>query len=128
MLPLNSMRIGVPVSEVRNLAVWGNHSPTMFPNFEAATIAGRPATEVLDRAWLEGDFLTTVQQRGKAIIDARGASSAASAANALVDHVRNWAGGDATPDGEYVSMAVPSDGSYGVPVGLVCGLPVTDLL
>lgn len=116
-------KAGVPVSEVRNLAVWGNHSPTMFPNFEEATIAGKPATEVLDRDWLEGEFLTTVQQRGKAIIEARGASSAASAANALVDHVRNWAGGDATAEGEYVSMAVPSDGSYGVPEGLVYGFP-----
>ena len=116
-------RAGVAVSEVRNLGVWGNHSPTMFPNFEDATIGGRPVTEVLDRAWLEGEFLSTVQQRGKAIIDARGASSAASAANALVDHVRNWVGGDATPDGEWVSMAVPSDGSYGVPEGLVFGFP-----
>jgi malate dehydrogenase len=115
---------GVPVSEVRNLAVWGNHSPTMFPNFEAATIGGDPATEVLDRDYLEGEFLSTVQQRGKAIIDARGASSAASAANALVDHVRNWAGGAATAEGEFVSMAVPSDGSYGVPEGLVFGFPV----
>jgi len=116
-------KAGVAVSEVRNLGVWGNHSPTMFPNFEDATIGGRPATDVLDRAWLEGEFLATVQQRGKAIIEARGASSAASAANALVDHVRNWVGGDATPDGEYVSMAVPSDGSYGVPEGLVFGFP-----
>jgi malate dehydrogenase len=122
-----AQKAGVPVSEVTNLAVWGNHSPTMFPNFEAALIGGRPATEVLDRSWLEGEFLTTVQQRGKAIIDARGASSAASAANALVDHVRNWTGGAATAPGEYVSMAVPSDGSYGVPEGLVCGFPcVTD--
>ena len=118
-----AQRAGVPVTEVRNLAVWGNHSPTMFPNFEAATIGGRPATEVLDRDWLEGDFLATVQQRGKAIIDARGASSAASAANALVDHVRAWCGGGATAEGEYVSMAVPSDGSYGVPEGLVFGFP-----
>ena len=118
-----AQKAGVPVSEVRNLAVWGNHSPTMFPNFEAATIGGKPATEVLDRDWLEGEFLSTVQQRGKAIIEARGASSAASAANALVDHVRNWAGGDATAEGEYVSMAVPSDGSYGVPEGLIYGFP-----
>ena len=118
-----AQKAGVAVSEVRNLGVWGNHSPTMFPNFEDATIGGRPATDVLDRAWLEGEFLATVQQRGKAIIEARGASSAASAANALVDHVRNWVGGDATPDGEYVSMAVPSDGSYGVPEGLVFGFP-----
>lgn len=118
-------RAGVPVAEVRNLAVWGNHSPTMFPDFEHATIAGDPVTDVLDRDWLEGEFLATVQQRGKAIIDARGASSAASAANAMIDHVHAWCGGGATAEGEWVSMAVPSDGSYGVPEGLVSGFPCT---
>ena len=119
-------KAGVPVQEVTNLAVWGNHSPTMVPDFDNARIAGRPATEVItDRAWLEGEFLTTVQQRGKAIIDARGASSAASAANALVDHVRDWCGGTPTVDGDWVSMAVVSDGSYGVPEGLISGFPVT---
>jgi malate dehydrogenase len=119
-------KAGVPVAEVTNLAVWGNHSPTMVPDFDNARIGGRPATEVItDRAWLEGDFLTTVQQRGKAIIDARGASSAASAANALVDHVANWCGGKPTADGDWVSMAVPSDGSYGVPEGIISGFPVT---
>jgi malate dehydrogenase len=119
-------KAGVPVSEVTNLAVWGNHSPTMVPDFDNARIGGRPATEVItDRAWLEGEFLTTVQQRGKAIIDARGASSAASAANALIDHVANWCGGKPTADGDWVSMAVPSDGSYGVPEGIISGFPVT---
>jgi malate dehydrogenase len=119
-------KAGVPVAEVTNLAVWGNHSPTMVPDFDNALIGGRPATEVItDRAWLEGEFLTTVQQRGKAIIDARGASSAASAANALIDHVANWCGGKATADGDWVSMAVPSDGSYGVPEGIISGFPVT---
>jgi malate dehydrogenase len=119
-------KAGVPVSEVTNLAVWGNHSPTMVPDFENARISGRPLTEVItDRQWLENDFLTTVQQRGKAIIDARGSSSAASAANALIDHVRNWCGGVATDDGDWVSMAVPSDGSYGVPEGIISGFPVT---
>jgi malate dehydrogenase len=119
-------KAGVPVAEVTNLAVWGNHSPTMVPDFENARIGGRPVTEVItDRAWLEGEFLTTVQQRGKAIIDARGASSAASAANALIDHVRNWRGGEPTADGDWVSMAVVSDGSYGVPEGLISGFPVT---
>ncbi|MCC5949988.1 MAG: malate dehydrogenase [Nitriliruptoraceae bacterium] len=119
-------KAGVSVAEVSNLAVWGNHSPTMVPDFENARIGGRPVTDVIeDRAWLEGEFLTTVQQRGKAIIDARGASSAASAANALVDHVANWAGGVPTADGDWVSMAVVSDGSYGVPEGLICGFPVT---
>jgi malate dehydrogenase len=119
-------KAGVPVAEVTNLAVWGNHSPTMVPDFDNARIGGRPATEVIsDRAWLEGEFLTTVQQRGKAIIDARGASSAASAANALIDHVANWCGGKPTPEGDWVSMAVPSDGSYGVPEGIISGFPVT---
>jgi len=119
-------KAGVPVADVTNLAVWGNHSPTMVPDFGNAKIGGRPATDVItDRAWLEGEFLTTVQQRGKAIIDARGASSAASAASALVDHVANWCGGKPTADGDWVSMAVPSDGSYGVPEGLISGFPVT---
>jgi malate dehydrogenase len=118
-------KAGVPVSEVTNLAIWGNHSPTMVPDFENARIGGRPVTEVItDRAWLEGEFLTTVQQRGKAVIDARGASSAASAANALIDHVAAWCGGRPTADGDWVSMAVPSDGSYGVPEGIISGFPV----
>ncbi len=119
-------KAGVGVAEVTNLAVWGNHSPTMVPDFDNARIGGRPATEAItDREWLEGEFLTTVQQRGKAIIDARGASSAASAANALVDHVANWCGGKPTAEGEWVSMAIPSDGSYGVPEGIISGFPVT---
>jgi malate dehydrogenase len=119
-------KAGVAVADVTNLAVWGNHSPTMVPDFGNARIGGTPATDVItDRAWLEGEFLTTVQQRGKAIIDARGASSAASAANALIDHVANWCGGKPTPPGDWVSMAVASDGSYGIPQGLICGLPVT---
>ena len=119
-------RAGVPVTEVSNLAVWGNHSPTMVPDVGNARIGGRPATEVIaDTAWLEGEFLTTVQQRGKAVIDARGASSAASAANALVDHMATWCGGRATAPGDWASMAVISDGSYGVPEGLVSGFPVT---
>ena len=119
-------RAGVPVAQVTNLAVWGNHSPTMVPDFDNARIGGRPATEVItDRTWLEGEFLTTVQQRGKAVIDARGASSAASAANALVDHVATWCGGRATAPGDWHSMAVVSDGSYGVPEGLISGFPVT---
>lgn len=119
-------RAGVEVSDVTNVAVWGNHSPTMFPDFENAKIQGRPATEVItDRAWLENEFLPVVQQRGKAVIDARGASSAASAANALVDHVASWTGGRPTPAGDWVSMGVPSDGSYGIPEGIISGFPVT---
>lgn len=119
-------RAGVDVSDVTNLAIWGNHSPTMFPDFENAKIQGRPATEVItDRAWLENEFLPVVQQRGKAVIDARGASSAASAANALVDHVASWTGGRPTAAGDWVSMGVPSDGSYGIPEGIISGFPVT---
>jgi malate dehydrogenase len=119
-------KAGVPVADVTNLAVWGNHSPTMVPDVDNARIGGKPVTEVItDDAWLRGEFLTTVQQRGKAIIDARGSSSAASAASALVDHVANWCGGKATPEGDWVSMAIPSDGSYGVPEGLISGFPVT---
>jgi malate dehydrogenase len=119
-------KAGVPVSEVTNLAVWGNHSPTMVPDVDNARIGGRPVTDVItDDEWLRGEFLTTVQQRGKAIIDARGSSSAASAANALIDHVANWCGGQPTPEGDWVSMAVSSDGSYGVPEGLISGFPVT---
>jgi malate dehydrogenase len=119
-------KAGVPVDQVTNLAVWGNHSPTMVPDFDNAKIGGQPATDAItDREWLEGEFLSTVQQRGKAIIDARGASSAASAANALVDHVANWCGGKPTPEGDWVSMAIPSDGSYGVPEGIISGFPVT---
>jgi malate dehydrogenase len=117
-------RAGVPVTEVTQLAIWGNHSPTMFPDFELTLIGGKPATEVLDRGWLEGEFLTGVQQRGKAIIDARGQSSAASAANALIDHVRDWLGGQPTPEATWTSMAVPSDGSYGVPEGIISSFPV----
>ncbi|MCB9532539.1 MAG: malate dehydrogenase [Myxococcales bacterium] len=115
-------RSGKPVSTVKNLAVWGNHSPTMFPNWFDATIDGRPVAEVIgDDAWLNGDFLKTVQQRGKAIIDARGLSSAASAAGAAIDHVHSWATGAMT--GDFVSMAVPSDGSYGIPTGLIFSFP-----
>ena len=121
-----AIKAGVPVAEVTNLTIWGNHSPTMVPDFENARIGGRPVTEVItDREWLEGEFLTTVQQRGRAVIDARGASSAASAANALIDHVRDWRGGTPTRPGEWVSMAVVSDGSYGVPEGIISGFPVT---
>ena len=105
------------------MTVWGNHSATQYPDIFHAHIGGRPAAEVVDdRAWLEGDFLPTVQRRGATIIEARGASSAASAANAAIDHVRDWVHG--TPDGDWVSMAVSSDGSYGLPEGIICGFPV----
>jgi malate dehydrogenase len=116
-------RAGVPVAEVTHLGIWGNHSATQFPDFGHARISGRPATEVIeDRPWLEGEFLTTVQKRGAAIIEARGASSAASAANAAVDTVAGLV--TATPDGDCVSVAVCSSGQYGAPEGLQFGFPV----
>jgi malate dehydrogenase len=117
-------KTGVPVSDVTNLAIWGNHSATQYPNVYHAKVGGRPAHEVVgDQAWIEGEFIPTVQKRGAAIIEARGASSAASAANAAIDHVRTWVQG--TAPGDWVSMAIPSDGSYGVPEGLISSFPVT---
>jgi malate dehydrogenase len=113
---------GVAVDEVRDLAIWGNHSATQFPDFYHATIGGRPVAEVIDEAWLQGEFITTVQQRGAAIIAARGQSSAASAANAVIDTVRNIA----RPTGEIFSSAIaaPPSGGYDVPEGLVFGYPL----
>jgi len=118
-------RAGVPVTEVTKMTIWGNHSATQYPDVFHAEVGGRNAFEAVgsDQGWLEGEFIPTVQQRGAAIIEARGASSAASAANAACDHIRNWVLG--TPDGDWVSMAIPSDGSYGVPEGLVSSFPVT---
>lgn len=119
-----AQKAGVPVSDVTRMAIWGNHSPTMYPDFTHALIGGKPATEVItDHEWLRGEFLATVQQRGKAIIEARGKSSAASAAWAAIAHVRDWF--RPTREGDWVSMAVPSDGSYGVPEGLICSFPCT---
>ena len=116
-------KTGCQVTDVTDMAVWGNHSPTMYPDLFNAKIGGEIAAEkVNDQDWIENDFLPTVGKRGAAIIDARGASSAASAANAAVDHVHDWVDGT---DGEWVSMAVVSDGSYGVDEGLVSSFPVT---
>jgi len=115
---------GAALSEIRRMTIWGNHSATQYPDLFHAQIGGRIAAEVVnDQAWLEGDFIPTVQKRGAAIIEARGASSAASAASAAVDHVRDWVTG--TADGDWTSMAVVSDGSYGVAAGLVSSFPVT---
>lgn len=109
--------------QVTNVAVYGNHSSTQFPDYENARIRGRPAVDVIpDRAWLEGEFLTTVQKRGAAIIEARGLSSAASAANAAIDSVASIL--RPTPKGDWVSLAVVSRGEYGVPEGLQFGFPV----
>jgi malate dehydrogenase len=117
-------KAGVSVNDVSDLFIYGNHSPTMFADFTHAKIGGKDAASVIgDQAWLENEYLPTVGKRGAAIIDARGLSSAASAANAAMDHVRNWVNG--TPDGDWVSMGIPSDGSYGIPEGLMYGFPVT---
>ena len=116
-------RTGKSVDQVKNLAIWGNHSPTMFPNWFDATIDGVPAAQLVnDDAWLKGAFMERVQKRGAEIINARGKSSAASAASAATDHVHSWATGTMT--GDFVSMAVPSDGSYGIPEGLIFSFPV----
>ena len=116
-------KAGVPVASVTDLAIWGNHSATQFPDAANAKIDGKPAAEVIgDTAWLQGDFLTTVQKRGAAIIDARGLSSAASAANAAIDSVAAIHNG--TPGDEWTSLAVVSNGEYGVPQGLQFGFPV----
>jgi malate dehydrogenase len=116
-------KLAVGVGEISHMGVWGNHSPTMYPDLYNARVGGRPAVEVIDDdAWIENEFLPNVGKRGAAIIEARGASSAASAANAAIEHVRDWVGGT---DAEWVSMGVPSDGSYGVPEGLICGFPCT---
>jgi malate dehydrogenase len=118
-------KAGATVRDVTNLAVWGNHSPTMYPDVFNAKVGGRSAWEAIgqDQDWLENDFIPTVGKRGAAIIEARGASSAASAANAAIDHVHDWLAG--TPDGDWVSMAVPSPGAYGVEEGLISSFPVT---
>jgi malate dehydrogenase len=118
-------KTGASVADVTRMTIWGNHSATQYPDVFHAEVAGKPAFDAVgnDQAWLEGEFIPTVQQRGAAIIKARGLSSAASAANAAIDHVRSWALG--TPAGDWVSMAVPSDGSYGVPEGVISGFPVT---
>ncbi|WP_406279499.1 malate dehydrogenase [Nocardia sp. NBC_00881] len=117
-------KTGAPAAGIARVAIWGNHSATQYPDIAHATIAGRRALDLVgDRAWLTDDFIPTVQQRGTAIIQARGASSAASAASAAIDHIHDWVRG--TRDGDWVSMAVPSDGSYGVPEGLISSFPVT---
>ena len=115
-------KAGVHARDVSNMTIWGNHSTTMYPDIFNAKIDGKPAAEVVDdRDWLENDFIPTVAKRGAAIIEARGASSAASAANAAIDHVFDWVNG--TPEGDWTSVALPSDGSYGVPEGLISSFP-----
>jgi malate dehydrogenase len=117
-------KVGAPVAAVRKMIVWGNHSATQYPDLFHAEVDGQKAWDLIrDQAWLESTFIPTVQKRGAAIIEARGSSSAASAANAAIDHVRDWILGSRA--GDWVSMGVPSDGSYGIPEGVIFGYPVT---
>ena len=116
-------KAGVSINDIKNLSIWGNHSATQYPDIFHATINGKPAADVInDQAWLENDFIPTVAKRGAAIIEARGASSAASAANAAVDHIYDWVNG--TPADSWTSAAIASDGSYGVPEGIITSFPV----
>lgn len=117
-------KLGVSVTEISHMTIWGNHSATQYPDIFNARVDGKSAAELVgDEDWIENTFIPTVAKRGAAIIEARGLSSAASAANATVEHMRDWVLG--TPEGDWVSMAVPSDGSYGVPEGLISSFPVT---
>ncbi len=116
-------KTGKHSTDVKKFTIWGNHSSTQYPDLHHTLVDGKPALELVDQAWYEQDFIPTVQQRGAAIIKARGASSAASAASAAIDHIRNWALG--TAEGDWVSMGIPSDGSYGIKPGVIFGYPVT---
>lgn len=117
-----SRKTGRPVTSIKKMTIWGNHSTTQYPDLFHCEVDGEPAYELInDHDWVDGQFIPTVAKRGAAIIEARGASSAASAANAAIDHMRSWVHG--TPEGDWVSMGVPSDGSYGVPEGLISSFP-----
>ncbi|MDX6285580.1 MAG: malate dehydrogenase [Frankiales bacterium] len=118
-----SEHLGVAVTAIKKMTIWGNHSATQYPDLYHAEVDGTIAADKVDEAWLRDTFIPTVAKRGAAIIDARGQSSAASAANAAIDHVYNWVNG--TADGDWTSAALPSDGSYGVPQGLISSFPVT---
>ncbi|WP_026422471.1 malate dehydrogenase [Actinokineospora inagensis] len=118
-----SAKLGVPVDEIKKLTIWGNHSATQYPDVFHTDVNGTSAADLVDEAWLADTFIPTVAKRGAAIIEARGASSAASAANAAIDHVHDWVLGTAA--GDWTSMAIPSDGSYGVPEGIISSFPVT---
>jgi malate dehydrogenase len=115
-------KTGTHVNQIRKMIIWGNHSATQYPDISHALVDGKPAKSLVDQAWIEKDFIPTVQQRGAAIIKARGASSAASAASAAIDHVRDWFHGSAPND--TLSMGIPSDGSYGIPAGVIYSYPV----
>lgn len=116
-------KTGSHSTSVKQMIIWGNHSATQYPDIHHCTVDGKTATDLVDMDWVSNDFIPTVQQRGKAIIDARGASSAASAASAAIDHMHSWALG--TPDGDWVTMGVPADGSYGIAPGVIYGYPCT---
>ena len=116
-------KTGAHINDIKKMTIWGNHSATQYPDINHATVKGQPAKSLVDQPWIEKDFIPTVQQRGAAIIKARGASSAASAASAAIDHVRDWFAG--SPAGDWLSMGVPSDGSYGIPEGVIYSYPVT---
>jgi malate dehydrogenase len=117
-----AQKLSVPVTDIKKLTIWGNHSATQYPDLFHAEVGGKNAAEAVgDQDWLENTFIPTVAKRGAAIIDARGASSAASAANAAIDHVHDWVLG--TPSGEWVSMGVPADGTYDIAEGVICGMP-----
>ena len=116
-------KTGAHNTDVRKMIIWGNHSSTQYPDIHHATVKGKPALSLVDQAWYEKEFIPTVQQRGAAIIKARGASSAASAASAAIDHMHSWALG--TAEGDWVSMGIPSDGSYAIEPGVIYGYPVT---
>ncbi len=119
-----AQKVGKPVASVRKMTVWGNHSATQYPDVFQAEVEGKKAWPMInDQNWLEKTFIPTIQKRGAAIIEARGLSSAASAANAAIDHVRDWVFG--TPEGDWISMGIPSDGSYGIPEGVLYGYPCT---
>ncbi|RTL02840.1 MAG: malate dehydrogenase [Proteobacteria bacterium] len=116
-------KTGTHTTDINGIVVWGNHSATQYPDITAAVVNGTKASELVDQSWLVDNFIPTVQKRGAAIIEARGLSSAASAANAAIEHIRDWVLG--TKEGQYVSMGVPSDGSYGIPEGVIYGFPCT---
>ena len=116
-------KTGTTVNDVTNMTIWGNHSATQYPDISQTTVDGKAANEIVDTDWCRETFIPKVQQRGKEIIEARGASSAASAASAAIDHMHDWVMG--TDDGDWVSMAIPSDGSYGIAEGLIYSFPVT---
>jgi malate dehydrogenase len=116
-------RTGAHTTDIKRVTIWGNHSSTQYPDLHHATVKGKSALSLVDEAWYKDTFIPTVQQRGAEIIKARGASSAASAASAAIDHMHTWVHG--TADGDWASMAIPSDGSYGIEPGVIYGYPVT---